>query len=61
MQEISIEEKKKREGLKTQRNLLFEEYLKHPMDTTLSLEIKLIDDQLAEDTKPTKRNSRLGS
>ncbi len=35
-------------------------YLKHPMDTRLAklaLEIKIIDDQLAEDTKQTKRKT----
>jgi hypothetical protein len=31
--------------------------LKHPMDTRLALEIKIIDDQLAEERKvPSKRS-----
>jgi len=52
--ETAIEEKRKREELKAKRDLLFERCLKHPMDTRLALEIKIIDDQLAEDTKQTK-------
>ena len=60
MLETAIEEKRKREELKAKRDLLFERYLKHPMDTRLAklaLEIKIIDDQLAEDTKQTKRKT----
>lgn len=49
--ETIIEEKKKREGLKAKRDLLFERYLKLPMDTHLALEIKVLDDQIAEDAK----------
>jgi capsid portal protein len=52
MSETTIEEKKKRDDLKTERNQLFERYLKHPMDTRLALEIKLLDDQLAEAAVP---------
>jgi len=52
--EAAIEEKRKREELKAKRDLLFERYLKHPMDTRLALEIKIIDDQLAVDTKQAK-------
>jgi hypothetical protein len=55
--ETAIEEKRKREELKARRDLLFERYLKHPMETRLALEIKTIDDQLAEDTKQTKRKT----
>ena len=54
MLEAAIEEKRKREELKAKRDLLFERYLKHPMDTRLALEIKIIDDQLAVDTKQAK-------
>ncbi len=57
MLEAAIEEKRKREELKTKRDLLFERYLKHPMDTRLALEIKIIDDQLAVDTKQAKRKT----
>ena len=57
MLETAIEEKRKREELKAKRDLLFERYLKHPMETRLALEIKIIDDQLAEGTKQTKRQT----
>ncbi len=58
MLETAIEEKKKREDLKAKRDLLFERYVKRPMDTHLALEIKVLDDQLAEGIKPTKANCR---
>ena len=58
MLETITDEKKKRGELKAKRDLLFERYLKHPMDIHLSLEIKSIDDQLAESTKPLKRTIR---
>lgn len=54
MLETAINEKRKREELKAKRDLLFERYLKHPMDTRLALEIKTIDDQLADPAKQTK-------
>ena len=37
--------------LKTKRNLLFEEFLGNPSNTRLAIEIRLIDDQIAELTK----------
>lgn len=52
MLEITVEEMRRRKELKDRRDLLFEQYLERPMDTRLALEIKLIDDQLAEDVKP---------
>ena len=53
----AIEEKRKRDDLKAKRDLLFERYLKHPMDTRLAIEIKTIDDQIAENTKLTDRKT----
>ena len=53
-----LEEKRKREDLKAERNQLFERYLKHPMDTRLALEIKVIDDQLAEGAEPSAGKNR---
>jgi hypothetical protein len=44
----SVDCKKKREELKAKRELLFDKYLKHPTDIHLALEIKLLDDQVAE-------------
>ena len=58
MPETTIEEKKKREDLKAKRDLLFERYVKRPMDTHLALEIKVLDDQLAEDAKPSAAKFR---
>ncbi len=57
MLETAIEEKRKRDDLKAKRDLLFERYLKHPMDTRLAIEIKNIDDQIAENTKLTDRKT----
>lgn len=53
--EIAIDDKSKREKLKAKRNLLFERYLKNPEDTQRALEIKIIDDQVAEFTKQIDR------
>jgi len=50
-----IDEKREREALKAKRNLLFARYLKAPLDTRLALEIKIIDDQVAEYTKQMER------
>ena len=58
MLETATDEKKNREALRAKRDLLFARYLKRPMDTHLSLEIKSIDDQLAEPTKQAKRKTR---
>jgi len=55
--ETAIEEKRKRDDLKAKRDLLFERYLKHPMDTRLAIEIKTIDDQIAENTGLTDRKT----
>jgi len=55
--ETAIEEKRKRDDLKAKRDLLFERYLKHPMDTRLAIEIKNIDDQIAENTKLSDRKT----
>jgi hypothetical protein len=58
--ETTIEVKKKREDLKAKRDLLFERYVKRPMDTHLALEIKVLDDQLAEDANPRTAKYRSG-
>jgi hypothetical protein len=46
----AIDERTKRQQLKDKRNLLFEQFLKTPLDIRLALEIKLIDEQTAEYT-----------
>ena len=44
----AIDLKKTRDKLKTERDSLFEKYLKNPGETHLALEIKTLDDQVAE-------------
>jgi hypothetical protein len=49
MSKIPIhEEKKDLEELTARRNVLFAQLLKNPLDTLPALEIKAIDDQIAE-------------
>ena len=43
--------KRKREDLKNKRSPLFKSYRKSPNDVRLALEIKMIDDQIAECTQ----------
>jgi hypothetical protein len=47
----SVDWKSKREELKAKRKPLFKQYLKNPHDTSMALEIKNIDDQIAECTE----------
>jgi hypothetical protein len=47
MQATPFNTTRKREELKAQRNLLFERFLRNPLDTGLALKIKIIDDQIA--------------
>ena len=49
---------KKREDLKIKRNSLFHEYSKHPHDLHLALEIKTIDDEIAEYTQKMEQERR---
>ncbi len=44
--------KKKRQELKNKRNQLYKLFLKNPMYTRLAVEIKVLDDQLAECDQP---------
>jgi len=50
--------KKKREDLKNKRNSLFYEYSKHPYDLHLALEIKTIDDEIADRTQKMEQERR---
>ncbi len=45
-------EKKKRQELKNKRNQLYKLFLKNPVYTRLAVEIKVLDDQLAECDQP---------
>ena len=49
--------KRKREGLKNKRTPLFKRYQKSPNDLCLALEIKMIDDQIAECTQQIEREN----
>ncbi|HKM67834.1 MAG TPA: hypothetical protein VJX70_11760 [Candidatus Acidoferrum sp.] len=51
MQKPVIDQMKVRDQMKTKRNLLLEEYSKNPTNSHLAIEIKLLDDQLAELTE----------
>lgn len=53
--EALVDEKKRRDRLKTKRKLLYGQYLKNPKDAHLALEIKKIDDQVAECTEQIDR------
>lgn len=55
LEAVVPDESKRRKELTAKRNLLFAAYLKNPMDTRLALEIKLIDDQVADSIEQTQR------
>jgi hypothetical protein len=46
--ESAVAEKVKRDGLKAKRDALYAHYLQNPTNSKLAIEIKLIDDQIAE-------------
>lgn len=50
--------KRKREDLQNKRTLLFKRYERNPGDLRLALEIKTIDDQIAECTQQMERENR---
>jgi hypothetical protein len=50
--------KRKREDLQNRRTPLFKRYEKSPNDLHLALEIKIIDDQIAECTQQIERENR---
>lgn len=49
--------KKKRGDLSDKRNLLFKRYSRNPHDLELALEIKKIDDEIAECTAKMRREN----
>jgi hypothetical protein len=49
--------KKKRGDLNDKRNLLFKKYSRNPYDLELALEIKKIDDEIAECTDKMRREN----
>ena len=58
MQATPFNTMRKREELKAQRNLLFERFLKNPLETGLAVKIKIIDDQVAEFTEQMERKRK---
>jgi hypothetical protein len=51
--------KRRREDLNNRRTPLFKRYEKSPNDLRLALEIKTIDDQIAECTQQIERENRV--
>jgi len=51
-------QKEKRDGLRARRKPLFERYEKNPNDRRLALEIKEIDDQIAECNQQIEHNRK---
>jgi hypothetical protein len=60
MERLLIEEKDIRAQLKSKRDLLFEEYSQNPMNSRMAIEIKLIDDQIAELTEHQSQRRKSG-
>jgi hypothetical protein len=56
--DTKIADKKALEALKAKRNQAFAQLVKNPQNTTLALEIKLVDDQIAECVKQSDRKRR---
>jgi hypothetical protein len=59
MQETPFNVMGEREELKAQRNLLFKRFLRNPLDTSLALKIKIIDDQVAAYAEQMERERML--
>jgi hypothetical protein len=59
MQATPFNPMRKREELKAQRNLLFKRFLRNPLDTSLALKIKIIDDQVAACDEQTERERQV--
>jgi hypothetical protein len=58
VQKPAVDKKKVRDQLKQERDLLIETYLKNPMQTRLAIEIKFIDDRVAELTEHLDRQKK---
>jgi hypothetical protein len=63
MQETPFNPMRKREELKAQRKPLFQRFLRNPLDTSLALKIKIIDDQVAacDEQLERKREAEVSS
>jgi len=51
MYEHDIDQQKTRDALRRKRNLLVEDFFKDPSNTRLAIEIRLIDDRIADLTE----------
>ena len=51
-------EKQNRKDLIAKRNLLFQRLLRNPQDTHLAIEIKTLDDQIAECTQRMRADEK---
>jgi len=58
MHQPGIDEQKIRNELKTKRNLLFKEFFRNPSNTRLAIEIRLMDDRIAELTAYLMKRKR---
>lgn len=59
MQATPFNTMRKREELKARRNLLFKRFLRNPLDTSLALKIKIIDDQIATYDEQMERERKV--
>jgi hypothetical protein len=60
MKKPTIDKNTIRDQLRGKRERLFEEYSNKPMNTHLAIEIKLIDDQVAELTAQLVQQTKVG-
>jgi hypothetical protein len=60
MEATAIDQVKIRAKLKDKRNRLLEKYFKNPMNTPLAIEIRLIDDRVAEITEHLVQQRKSG-
>ena len=61
MLETVSNEKRKREELKVKRNLLFEQFLRNPTEIRLALQIRSIDNKIAESSEKMQRSEKGGT
>jgi hypothetical protein len=60
MEDHTADKKAILERLRGKRNQLFEEYSKNPVNSRLAIEIKLIDDQVADITAQLVQQTKSG-
>jgi hypothetical protein len=56
MLESTLLERARREGLKSKRDMLFADYLKNPSNIKLAVEIRMLDDDIAESVARMERS-----